>query len=233
MNLKRVSPQQKILGVNDKFGNTGIKYQQGTTRIIYDALPLVESSGAPVTYTFFKDCKTRNFPLTNLPENKLQVGESISLQSYYMAILNVTEKNGKITQVNSIAPLSANPATRKLFRGDGQFMIGNNRVLKDISLTSNAAPFNVSAQFGQIVMASETLTNNASPADNTVTVNEYGAIGHEVYNLKTDLVIPPDIEFWFEFKAFSPAPDFTKSGTNYLFVSFEGVGSILAPRATF
>ena len=35
-----VTPQQKMVAVNKKFGNTNIKNQQGTTRVIYDSLPL-------------------------------------------------------------------------------------------------------------------------------------------------------------------------------------------------
>ena len=35
-----VSPQTKAIGINDKFGNTGIKKQQGSTIVKYDTLPL-------------------------------------------------------------------------------------------------------------------------------------------------------------------------------------------------
>ena len=38
--IQQTTPQDKIVGVNNKFGNTNIKNQQGTTRVIYDSLPL-------------------------------------------------------------------------------------------------------------------------------------------------------------------------------------------------
>jgi hypothetical protein len=38
--INNITPQQKIVGVNNKFGNTNIKNQQGTTRVLYDSLPL-------------------------------------------------------------------------------------------------------------------------------------------------------------------------------------------------
>ena len=36
----RFSPQRKAIGVNDKFGNKGIKKQQGSTVIKYDTLEI-------------------------------------------------------------------------------------------------------------------------------------------------------------------------------------------------
>jgi hypothetical protein len=39
------TPQEKIVAVNKKFGNTGIQSQQGTSRIIYDSLPMVLNEG--------------------------------------------------------------------------------------------------------------------------------------------------------------------------------------------
>jgi hypothetical protein len=35
-----VTPQMKNIAVNDRFGNSGIKKQQGSTVIKYDTLPL-------------------------------------------------------------------------------------------------------------------------------------------------------------------------------------------------
>ena len=35
----RITPQMKNIAVNSKFGNTGIKAQQGSTVIKYDSLP--------------------------------------------------------------------------------------------------------------------------------------------------------------------------------------------------
>lgn len=223
------TPQQKLIGVNDKFGNMGIKDQQGTTRIIYDALPY--QTGMK-TYEFFKNCKTRLFPFTNLPENKLQVGESIVLQNYYLSIMWVkdTTTPSKMN-VLKVQPLSAAAGTLGVYRSDFDFLIGENRVLKDISVTSSAAPFNVDAKFSNAFVGGSSTTGT----DPILTVNTYGFIQHDVYSLKTDLIVPPGIEFQCNLKQGGgltlDAP--VEGYVPYLLMSFEGVGSILAPRTTF
>lgn len=223
MNLRRLSPQQKIIGVNDKFGNKGIKDQQGTTRIIYDSLPY--KSGLQ-TYAFFKDCKTRLFPLTNLPENKLQVGETITMQNYYIYLVALAGKG----DVLAVRQLSASLDTAPTYRSDFDFLIGENRVLKDISVTSSAAPFNVGANFGSQIIAGSS-TEGTAPI---ITKNTIGTIQHDVYDFKTDLIIPPGIEFWCNFKqGGGTVPTDIESATWYICMAIEGVGSILAPRTTF
>lgn len=219
------TPQSKAIGVNDKFGNFGIKEQQGTTRIIYDALPLVAGR---TTYEFFKNCKTRLFPFTNLPENKLQVGETIVIQSYYMFLILVdTNKNNEVTK---IAQLSSFEATRPIYRSDFDLLIGENRVLKQVSVTSAAAPFNVDANFA----INSLLSSSTTGTDPIVTTNTNSGTTHDVYNLKTDLVIPPGIEFWVNFtQGGGSIPTAGDGLVWYLGMSIEGVGSIVAPRTTF
>ena len=39
-NITNFTPQDKIVGINNRFGNTGIKNQQGSTVVLYDSLPL-------------------------------------------------------------------------------------------------------------------------------------------------------------------------------------------------
>ena len=77
----RYTPQQKTIGVNDKFGNTGIRKQQGTTRIIYDTLPL---DGTRV-FEFFKNSQSRPFPYSNTGSdgNKLGVGNTLVIERSY------------------------------------------------------------------------------------------------------------------------------------------------------
>ena len=38
--ITNITPQQKIVSVNNRFGNTNVKNQQGTTRVLFDSIAL-------------------------------------------------------------------------------------------------------------------------------------------------------------------------------------------------
>jgi hypothetical protein len=80
-----VSPQMKQVFVNNKFGNTGIKRQQGSTVIKYDTLPL----DGRTEFRFFEGCQSRVFPFTNSNSegNKLGVGNSMTIERMYLSIV--------------------------------------------------------------------------------------------------------------------------------------------------
>lgn len=223
--LRGVTPQEKMVAVNNKFGNTGIKKQQGTTRVIYDTLPLAVATAAQeVVFPFFKNCQNRSFPFTNLTMNKLQVGETLTLESFYVAAMRYVTASG-ITTVEAIMPLSWWPEFMGLYRSDLNFYIGENGVIKDVSLNSMQAQFNDNAHFSTFALYPIGATAN--------TINGYA--NHDKFELKTDLVIPPDIQFEADVTtgplAALPANPGSKSYA--LHIAFEGAGSLLAPRSTF
>ena len=76
--ISNLTPQQKAVAVNNRFGNTNIRGQQGTTRVIYDSLPL---DGA-TELRFFENASSRQYPLTNITSegNRLTVGETFVIQ---------------------------------------------------------------------------------------------------------------------------------------------------------
>ena len=80
----RVTPQMKAVAVNDKFGNSGIKKQQGSTVIKYDTLPL----DGRTEFRFFEESNQRNFPLSNTGAdgNKLGVGNSMVIERVYLTV---------------------------------------------------------------------------------------------------------------------------------------------------
>ena len=84
-----ITPQDKIVAVNKKFGNSGIKSQQGTSRIIYDALPV--TNNGQTTFRFFEDSSSRTFPFTNTGSdgNKLGVGDTMVLGSVLFFVASV------------------------------------------------------------------------------------------------------------------------------------------------
>ena len=195
VSISQVTPNQKIAGVNNKFGNRGIKKQQGTTRIIYDTLTLTTLAD---TFRFFDGVNTRTFPDTNVGQSGtgLQVGESLAVDRMYLTVL----------LENALSPFNLISATSISTRpdigiGDVSIKIANTVVLKPIPLTSFDANFNKSAKF--------------LPASN--------------FEFDTTIIFPPLLEFIVEVRTTIALGTLNSS----LRLTIEGVGSILAPRATF
>lgn len=138
--ITNVTPQQKIVGVNNKFGNTNIKNQQGTTRVIYDSLPLDGST----ELRFFENANARQYPFTNIGAegNRLNVGESLVVQKVYFGVLTVNE-SGVPTSFQSPGQLGPSEAW---YLGEWNFFIANNQVIKQLPwVLSFAQGFNVTA----------------------------------------------------------------------------------------
>lgn len=131
------TPQEKMVGVNNKFGNTGIKNQQGTSRLIYDTLP----AGTNTNFRFFEDSASRNFPFTNTGSdgNKLGVGDTLVIESVQFSFFDIVNATGRIIEQLSLLNASASLAI-SLF----DFEIANNKVLKKLTLTEGEAAYNKS-----------------------------------------------------------------------------------------
>ena len=129
-----VTPQQKMVGINQKFGNTGIKNQQGTSVLIYDSLP----TGTNTTFRFFEDSASRNFPFTNTGSdgNKLGVGDTMVIESVQFVTFDRVDATGEIVNSTSIS-VFGNTAL-----GLFDFEIANNKVLKKIPLTETLSAYN-------------------------------------------------------------------------------------------
>lgn len=117
------TPQQKLVAVNNKFGNTGIKNQQGTSRIIYDSL----TTGTNTTFRFFEDSASRRFPFTNTGSdgNKLGVGDTMVISSvtfYYFDVINATNI------IEGFTPIFQD---LNLLISMFDFEIANNKVIKN------------------------------------------------------------------------------------------------------
>jgi len=131
----RFTPQQKTIGVNDKFGNTGIRKQQGTTRIIYDTLPL----NGNTVFEFFKNSQNRQFPFSNTGSdgNKLGVGNTLVIERSYLSIVEIDATDS----VKSITPV----ADANINAAELDVQIANSTVIKQIPLISFLPEFNKSA----------------------------------------------------------------------------------------
>jgi len=217
MSVKRIpTANQKIVSVNDAMGVKGIGKQQGTTRIIYDSVKLNTSANS-TTVTLFKDCKTRQYPYTNLSENKLQVGESIAMQRFSIFILEVAA--GTNNPLGTL-PLAYFPAFSRLYRSDMNFNIAQNQVIKQLPLHSMYAPFNHKSKFygeSQFQPAGGDLNSFQIPQD--------------VYEFDNPIIIPPQIEFYSEI--IIPAVTVPAGFDFYLMMNIEGLGSLFSPKSNY
>lgn len=131
-----VTPQQKILSVNSKFGNTGIQSQQGTTRILYDTL--LPTPGQR-NFRFFEDSASRIFPLTNTGSegNKLGVGDTMVIAQLLFSIVVQNKPTGLwLDQENLL---------NSLLTGELAYInvqIANNQVIKKLTLSEQSLNFN-------------------------------------------------------------------------------------------
>lgn len=136
----RVTPQMKNIAVNSKFGNSGIRSQQGSTVIKYDTLSL---NGA-TELRFFEESNQRNFPLSNTGAdgNKLGVGNSMVVERVYLTLGEFNPTTNAWTAFNS-TDITTNP---EILAAEFGFTIANSQVIKNIPVLSWIANFNKAAE---------------------------------------------------------------------------------------
>lgn len=137
--ISNLTPQQKAVAVNNRFGNTNIKGQQGTTRVIYDSLPL---NGA-TELRFFENAASRQYPFTNITSegNRLTVGETFVIQKIYFGLIEVDEDTGAYA---NFQVLNGNGSQYEV--GEWSFLLANSQVIKQI-------PFSVFCNASQTVIS--------------------------------------------------------------------------------
>jgi hypothetical protein len=129
-----VTPQQKLVAINNKFGNSDIKNQQGTTRIIYDTLALVAGQS---TFRFFEDSSSRTFPFTNTGSegNKLGVGDTMVVGQVVFSLYQYNPSTGVWIYSNLLASSPTQPLSYF------NLEIANNQVIKKVTLTEQLVYF--------------------------------------------------------------------------------------------
>ena len=131
------TPQRKAIGINDKFGNSGIKKQQGSTIIKYDTLPLDGST----ELRFFQGSAQRLFPLANTGSdgNKLGVGNSMVVERAYLSIVTNSADTGEFA---SLAPVTLTSLPAQVLLAEFGFSIANTEVIKSVPILSWLPQFN-------------------------------------------------------------------------------------------
>jgi hypothetical protein len=198
-----VTPQEKIVAVNKKFGNTGIQSQQGTSRIIYDALPV--TNNGQTTFRFYEDASARTFPFTNTGSdgNKLGVGDTMVLGSVLFYAQQRVTATGIFGAAQNLIGLS-NTLQLSYFN----FEIANNQVIKKVTLTEAGSNYNdsTSKNATNLVLETEIVIPPLLP---------YVLELRTPKSLYTILGAPEPGSQWF------------------IFAQIIGVGGIIAPRTTF
>jgi hypothetical protein len=199
-----VTPQQKIIAVNNKFGNNDIKNQQGTSRILYDTLP----AGTNTTFRFFEDSAARVFPFCNTGSegNKLGVGDSMVIQAVMFTVFDVTNIPGGpiINEWNFVQPLVDMVQSFNLAYFN--FQLANNQVIKKLTLSEANSQFN----------KDYSATNKALDLETNIVIPPLLPFVLEL-RLPQSIPVAP------------PSPTITR----YVECQLIGTGGIIAPRATF
>jgi len=157
---------QQIVGVNQRLGNSAVPNMQGTTRVIFDTSPALTATTAQ-TLTFFSGVSTRLYPLSNLSNNRFEVGESLAIQGFAFMF----RPSADITAYSATNIFNSSPAVSAGFLQQAilNFYIGNQRIIKDLALDYS--------KFGIGEAHAATLQSN-------------------VLRLETPIVIPPQVEFY-------------------------------------
>ena len=212
------SANEKIVQVNANQGIKGLNKMQGTTRVIMDSVKLATAATSQ-TYNLFENCANRQFPLTNIPENKLQIGESIVVQRFS---LYITQTTTNTTDALSVTPFDYFASLKRLYASQLTFFIAGDQVIKKLPLASMYAPFNPDAKFMGLYQFQPA-------AGDFQTFN----IPHDIYHMRTNLVIPQLLEFVASVQV--PALTLPAIGAYdyYLTMKIEGIGSLYAPKGTY
>jgi hypothetical protein len=127
------SPQQKLLETTGKFGQHNIKKQQGTTRILYDTLPITPTTSE---LKFFVGSQNRVFPFSNTGSfgNKLEVGEALVISHIYLSNVNIYTGETTLVTISDLQDVD--------YMGELNIIQGNSQVMKPIPIMSFKEQYN-------------------------------------------------------------------------------------------
>jgi hypothetical protein len=214
--------------------NKGLTKQQGTTRTIYDTIPL---TGSPNQFNFFENLANKGFPWTNLNRNSFTDAEAMNIQRAYLSFIETSNDTDytilaattiQIYGISERANTSVDPATKtqyaKFGMAQASIFVSGQQILKNFSFLSADPRFNYKNQG-----FSSALTGFASGSS----PSSYGVNrGLEVYDFASPAVIPPNREFIVSVQV-PPYTDPSATGTNvYLRLTLEGFGAIPSVEGT-
>ena len=221
MNTRRTYAGNKIPQVTSKLGIKGIGNMQGTTRIIYDSIKLANTTTISAIQ-FFENVNTRKFPFSNIPENKLQVGETIAMQRFSLSTIGVDVTNPAQPKVTGQEPLGANLEFRSLYRSDLSIAIAQDTVVKKLPIHTMYAPFNKDSKFC-----------GANIFGNNPGITTSFEVPHDVFHFDNPIVIPPQIEFTATLQVNPITLPVIPNQEWHICLTVEGLGSLFAPKSNY
>lgn len=136
--FKNITANAKLGMVNSKLGNPALKKNQGSTVEIYDYVTQTAGTiGTKQTISFFANVNTKAFPLANIQQNQLQVGESLSVEYIVFTRISQVTATGSVTEVTALLTSVAG-ANLGLF----SLLLDNSRIIKNNSLIRSNSVFN-------------------------------------------------------------------------------------------
>lgn len=226
---------RRIASVGRETFNRQLGKQQGTTRTIYDTIPL---TGAPNVFNFFENLANKGYPWTNLNRNSFTDQEAMNIQRAYLSFIVTSSDtdyqiiSGTTIQIYGVserANVSVNPQTQSQFAKFGlaqaSIFVSGQQILKNFSFLSSDPRFNYKNQGFATALTGYT----------TAAASSYGSYrGLEIYEFSSPAVIPPNREFIVSVQV--PPYDAAvvkPTGNNcYLRLTLEGFGAIPSVEGT-
>lgn len=135
--FNNLTPNAKIAMVGNKIGNSGLKNNQGSTQEVYDYIDVTSTIGSKQTLRFFESVNTKSFPLTNIQQNQLGVGEALSIQWVAFSRIEEVIATGVITSQTALLNTVSGLALSQF-----SVLLDNSRIIKLNSLTRANSQFN-------------------------------------------------------------------------------------------
>jgi hypothetical protein len=194
----------KFLQANRVLG-AQMDQMQGTTRIIYDQ----QAFNGSTSYDFFSQVASKQSTLvgnqlpTNITDNRFEPGEGMVVKE--IALYNATADEDILDLSTSVIGL-----------GLINFYIGNNKVIKDL-------PIMTGQSFAQI--------NNLNPISSSTA--EQAARRFLSIRLFTNIVIPPQVQFYCNITLPVAPANIANERLNFLRVYLKGYGKLFNPRNNY
>lgn len=131
--FRNVTPNAKLAMVNNRLGNPGLKKNQGSSVEVYDYT--LVTPGSTGVIRFFDQVNTKTFPLTNIQQNQLSVGEALAIE--WIAFTRMTIRAGVVTTYEALTQSVAGLALSQF-----SLLLDNSRIVKNNSLTRTFADLN-------------------------------------------------------------------------------------------